>query len=160
MNRDLVCDISFQAETKTESPKTPSIPQVVYEYLLRSSSGLLGLLRGEPPAAPLSALHPVRPKSLLHTMFNIGETVFDRLLVDYDELDWELMLEIPLGVLDERLRIELIIRPELSNILGLGRLEDREAANFLKKLCAKGTPKPAAEPATEPPTEPATEQED
>ena len=70
-------------------------------------------------------------------MFHIDETAFDRLLIDYEGLDWEHVFEIPMSVTSQRVRGQVLSRPELINILQLEQ-DEREAANFVKQLCTTG----------------------
>jgi hypothetical protein len=97
------------------------------------------MLRGDKniPDSRVVALHPVPSKSLTHTMFHIGEEVFDRLLTNYEDIDWQLMFDIPLSVSSERVRTQVLSRPDIVNIPQLEQKE-REAANFVKQFCTTG----------------------
>lgn len=85
----------------------------------------------------ISAKDPVKVIPLTFTMFHIDDTEFDRLLIDYGETNWERMFEIPLSISSEMIRSQILARPELQNILRLGP-DEREAANFIKRLCTTG----------------------
>ncbi|XP_058792263.1 uncharacterized protein LOC131664857 [Phymastichus coffea] len=114
--------------------------KIVYEYILRSSNALLRILsHGSKDVADSHVLvfYPTPVKPLTYTMFHIGETPFDRLLMDYNGANWEQIFEIPLSVTSQRVRAQVLSRPELINILQLEQ-DEREAANFVKQLCTTG----------------------
>lgn len=118
--------------------------QVIHEYLIRVSKDILEILRSNskkmhpapPDSAPLGLL-PLEAKVLTHLMYNVGDVTFDDLSAYYETMDWELLFEIPMSLSVERIRSQVLSRPELQNILQL-LPQEREAANFVKKLCTTG----------------------
>ncbi|KAJ8673920.1 hypothetical protein QAD02_005182 [Eretmocerus hayati] len=119
--------------------------KIVHEYVIRSWKTLLELLKSggddqnltEIGLRPL-ALLPTPSEPLTKIMFKIEESPFDELLHEYEGAHWDLMLGVPLGVSKQRVRAQVLSRPELANILRLDRSE-REAAHFVKQLCTTGT---------------------
>ncbi|XP_011496322.1 PREDICTED: uncharacterized protein LOC105360970 [Ceratosolen solmsi marchali] len=136
---DVMCIIESYADELSFTDIGRSSLKIIYEYLLRTSKVLLDMLKHHKKIqdSHVTALNSVPSKSLTHTMFHIGETAFDRLLVNYEDIDWQLMFEIPMSIPSQRVRAQVLSRSELINILQLEQ-EEREAANFIKQLCTSG----------------------
>ncbi|XP_033231251.1 uncharacterized protein LOC117182252 [Belonocnema kinseyi] len=115
--------------------------KIVHEYLLRASDLVLEALKsnGKEDATEVAipADVPVKTKNLTYVMFHIGDKPFDELLIGYDDKNWERMFSIPLSIPPERIRGQLLVRPDLRNIDRLTS-EEQEVANFLKQLCTTG----------------------
>ncbi|XP_023245520.1 uncharacterized protein LOC106647281 [Copidosoma floridanum] len=117
--------------------------KIVHEYLMRISDTLLEILLSDgssevPNSRFLAAQLPIPSRPLTHTMFHIDNAPFHRLLMNYEgTIDWELMFEVPLAVTVERIKSQVLARPDINNILQLEQ-EEREAANLIKKICTAG----------------------
>ncbi|XP_031785557.1 uncharacterized protein LOC100116243 isoform X1 [Nasonia vitripennis] len=138
---DVMCIIESYTDQLAFTEIGRSSLKIVHEYLIRASKPLLEMLHDENrhkvPDSRVIAYSPQPTKPLTNIMFHIDDTAFDRLLINYEALDWELMFEIPLSVTSQRVRAQVLSRPELINILQLEQ-DDREAANFVKQLCTTG----------------------
>jgi len=56
-------------------------------------------------------------------------------MVNYEATNWSRVLAMPLSVTLERVRSQVLLRPEFKNVGDLSR-EDKEAAQFIKRICS------------------------
>ncbi|XP_015123677.1 uncharacterized protein LOC107045817 [Diachasma alloeum] len=111
--------------------------KVVHEYLLRASDWVLKNLKEGKEAFDdftdsSDVFNPSKP--LTYVMFHIDDTAFDQFLTNFNETNWNAILKMPLSVTLERVRSQIIIRPELKNPENLSHAE-REVALAVKNLC-------------------------
>ncbi|XP_043467980.1 uncharacterized protein LOC122502134 isoform X2 [Leptopilina heterotoma] len=114
--------------------------KIAHEYLIRASDFVLEALKSQNvdnSEVNIPADVPVKMKTLSYIMFHIGDKPFDQLLIGYDDKNWERMFSIPLSISPERIRGQLLVRPDLRNIDRLTS-DEQEVANFLKQLCTTG----------------------
>ncbi|XP_046432279.1 uncharacterized protein LOC124185487 isoform X1 [Neodiprion fabricii] len=117
--------------------------KVIHEYVVHGSDWILNCLGIEetstmteaPKYIPNSPGKPPAPKPLLHMMFHIGSKPFDQLLVDYMQADWLRVLKIPQAITIERLRSQILKRPEFKDTANLPQ-SDKEIIEALKLLCS------------------------
>ncbi|XP_046736552.1 uncharacterized protein LOC124405560 isoform X3 [Diprion similis] len=117
--------------------------KVIHEYVVHSSDWILNCLGIEematmaeaPRCIPNSPGKPPPAKPLLHMMFHIGSNPFDQLLVDYMQADWLRVLKIPQAITIERLRSQILKRPEFKDTVNLPQ-SDKEVTEALKLLCS------------------------
>ncbi|KAH0946009.1 hypothetical protein HN011_005249 [Eciton burchellii] len=113
--------------------------KVVHDYLIRASDWVLRDLRCNerneqtdlidlPEASSIA-------KPLTHIMFHIEDAYFDQFMVNYEATNWSRVLAMPLSVTLERVRSQVLLRPEFKNVGDLSR-EDKEAAQFIKRICS------------------------
>ncbi|XP_066603503.1 uncharacterized protein [Prorops nasuta] len=113
--------------------------KVVHEYLVRASDWILTSLKCDKDLAQsnfieLSEISPIC-KPLTHIMFHIEDATFDQFLINYEKTNWRKALRMPLSVNIERVRSQLLLRPEFKNVGDLPQ-EEREIVNSIKKLCS------------------------
>ncbi|EFN85448.1 uncharacterized protein LOC105182315 [Harpegnathos saltator] len=113
--------------------------KIVYEYLIRASDWVLSNLRRDEKnrQADLINLPEVSPvvKPLTHIMFHIEDTCFDQFMANYEATNWSRVLTMPLSITLERVRSQVLLRPEFKNIGDLSH-EDREVAQSIKRICS------------------------
>ncbi|XP_020709486.2 uncharacterized protein LOC105688635 [Athalia rosae] len=113
--------------------------KVIHEYIVHSSDWILSCLGIEGEKTMIGAPKyipgtPV-PQPLLHVMFHIGCKPFDQLLIDYMQADWLRVLKIPQAITVERIRSQILKRPEFKEMANLPP-GDKEATEALKLLCS------------------------
>ncbi|XP_051169781.1 uncharacterized protein LOC127287087 isoform X3 [Leptopilina boulardi] len=114
--------------------------KIAHEYLIRASNFILDALKSwdvDKSEIIIPADVPIKMKTLNYIMFHIGDKPFDQLLIGYEDQNWERMFSIPLSISPERIRGQLLVRPDLRNIDRLTS-DEQEVANFLKQLCTTG----------------------
>ncbi|XP_076629595.1 uncharacterized protein LOC143345892 isoform X1 [Colletes latitarsis] len=110
--------------------------KVTHEFLIRASDLVLNNLRRTDAREHLIDVPEFCPlnKPLTYTMFHIEDTTFDQFLVQYEKTNWRKALTMPFSITVERVRSQILLRPEFKNVGELTH-EDREAMNSIKKLC-------------------------
>ncbi|XP_018341255.1 PREDICTED: uncharacterized protein LOC108747869 isoform X1 [Trachymyrmex septentrionalis] len=113
--------------------------KIAYEYLVRASDWVLSNLRRseESRQVDLINLPEVSPivKPLTHIMFHIEDTWFDQFMTNYEATNWSRILTMPLSITLERVRSQVLLRPEFKNIGDLSH-EDKEVAQSIKRICS------------------------
>ncbi|XP_014469110.1 PREDICTED: uncharacterized protein LOC106741512 [Dinoponera quadriceps] len=113
--------------------------KIIYEYLIRASDWVLNNLRCDEKnrQADLIGLPEVSPvvKPLTHIMFHIEDTCFDQFMANYEATNWSRVLTMPLSITLERVRSQVLLRPEFKNIGDLSH-EDKEVAQSIKRICS------------------------
>ncbi|XP_072761296.1 uncharacterized protein [Anoplolepis gracilipes] len=113
--------------------------KIIYEYLVRASDWVLNNLRcnDKNRQMDLMNLPEVSPiiKPLTHLMFHIEDTCFDQFMVNYEATNWSKVLTIPLSITLERVRSQVLLRPELKNVGDLN-YEDKEVVQSIKRICS------------------------
>ncbi|XP_011634048.1 uncharacterized protein LOC105425139 isoform X1 [Pogonomyrmex barbatus] len=113
--------------------------KIAYEYLIRASDWVLNNLRRgeESRQIDLINLPNVSPivKPLTHIMFHIEDTCFDQFMTNYEATNWTKVLTMPLSITLERVRNQILLRPEFKNIGDLSH-EDKEVAQSIKRICS------------------------
>lgn len=113
--------------------------KIAYEYLVRASDWVLSNLRRgeESRQVDLTNLPEVSPivKPLTHIMFHIEDTRFDQFMVNYEATNWPRILTMPLSITLERVRSQVLLRPEFKNLGDLNH-EDKEVAQSIKRICS------------------------
>ncbi|XP_071558018.1 uncharacterized protein [Temnothorax nylanderi] len=113
--------------------------KIAYEYLVRASDWVLNNLRRgeESREVDLINLPEVSPivKPLTHIMFHIEDTCFDQFMANYEATNWSRILTMPLSIPLERVRSQVLLRPELKNVGDLS-YEDKEVAQSIKRICS------------------------
>ncbi|XP_018401787.1 PREDICTED: uncharacterized protein LOC108778955 [Cyphomyrmex costatus] len=113
--------------------------KIAYEYLVRASDWVLSNLRRgeESRQVDLINLPEVSPivKPLTHIMFHIEDTYFDQFMTNYEATNWSKILTMPLSITLERVRSQILLRPEFKNIGDLSH-EDKEVAQSIKRICS------------------------
>ncbi|XP_077267571.1 uncharacterized protein LOC143900281 isoform X1 [Temnothorax americanus] len=113
--------------------------KIAYEYLVRASDWVLNNLRRgeESREVDLINLPEISPiaKPLTHIMFHIEDTCFDQFMANYEATNWSKILTMPLSIPLERVRSQVLLRPELKNVGDLSH-EDKEVAQSIKRICS------------------------
>ncbi|XP_024881241.1 uncharacterized protein LOC112460674 [Temnothorax curvispinosus] len=113
--------------------------KIAYEYLVRASDWVLNNLRRgeESREVDLINLPEISPivKPLTHIMFHIEDTCFDQFMANYEATNWSRILTMPLSIPLERVRTQVLLRPELKNVGDLSH-EDKEVAQSIKRICS------------------------
>ncbi|XP_011881191.1 PREDICTED: uncharacterized protein LOC105569377 [Vollenhovia emeryi] len=113
--------------------------KIAHEYLVRASDWVLNNLRRgeESREVDLIILPEVSPivKSLAHIMFHIEDTCFDQFMANYEATNWSRILTMPLSITLERVRSQVLLRPEFKNVGDLSH-EDKEVAQSIKRICS------------------------
>ncbi|XP_012276460.1 uncharacterized protein LOC105697593 [Orussus abietinus] len=110
--------------------------KVAHEYLLRTSNWVLhylGYHGGKYPTICSMPMKAITSKSLLHVMFHIEDIAFDQFLTGYAEGNWKTLLMKPLSISSDRVRSQVLARPEFKNLSELP-LDEREIANTIKQI--------------------------
>ncbi|XP_032680366.1 uncharacterized protein LOC116848405 isoform X2 [Odontomachus brunneus] len=113
--------------------------KITYEYLIRASDWVLTNLHRDEKHRQIDLINlpEVSPvvKPLTHIMFHIEDTCFDQFMADYEATKWSRVLTMPLSITLERVRSQILLRPEFKNIGDLS-LEDKEVVQSIKRICS------------------------
>ncbi|XP_015589759.1 uncharacterized protein LOC107265150 isoform X1 [Cephus cinctus] len=111
--------------------------KVLYDYIVQASDWILASLKLTDNNIRTnfiaSANFSKSTKTLPQIMFHIEDAAFDQLLTG--STNWEMILSQPLSTTIDRVRNQILIRPEFKDI-GQLRQDEREAAILIKKLCS------------------------
>ncbi|XP_067206507.1 uncharacterized protein [Linepithema humile] len=113
--------------------------KITHEYIIRASDWILNNLHCDEKnrQTDLFNLPEVSPiiKPLTHIMFHIEDACFDQFMANYEATNWSRVLMMPLSITLERVRSQVLLRPELKNVGDLNH-EDKEAVQSIKRLCS------------------------
>ncbi|XP_043273786.1 uncharacterized protein [Venturia canescens] len=115
--------------------------KVALEYLIRASDWVLNKLKQKEPSNSVDFNDTtdvyVASKPLTYVMFHIDDAAFDQFLIDFDETHWQAILKTPIGGTLERVRGQILVRPEFKNLSELSH-DEKEVATSMKLLCSIG----------------------
>ncbi|KAK0163780.1 hypothetical protein PV328_002475 [Microctonus aethiopoides] len=115
--------------------------KVSYEYLICASDWILKnlVVGSQNEVINMDFLNTtdiyIASKPLTYVMFHIDNAPFDQWLTNLDETSWQIVLNTPLAVTFERMKSQILIRPQLKNFGQLDQ-DERDVALALKRLCS------------------------